>query len=438
MKFLIFLLFGSVILSAQAARFEDSPSNKSPDQWVSYAVRRHDNLNDLAQHFLISKKDLPIIQQLNRIKDPNLLPVGKKLLFPRSLLKFTVSKAQVLACNCSAEAASLDNGSWVNPGATLTEGQIVEVPVGCAVDLQLDDGSQIRLPSNSTVKLTHLRHNELESSPEVLLDLIKGRVSLEVHKPRSTGTPFEVHTPISVMGVRGTEFSVSLDDENTARLEVLEGRVQSQGAGDTQPQIVIGGQGLLIDAAGSSRMPETLPGKPIIQNLSFANAGTGAIMKLTSQPSSDHWLIQKHAIANRVESVGHAQSDEDIHFEQLGVEAVFLNVTGATHSNLLGPTEGFALCVPQAGRGLCNIAFEAPGVDRESMIFSLSRLDNASVTEMIVNKKLAVQDGHFMLRGLPVGHYVWNLSYSSIGKNHQPVLVNQSGHFQLLTLAPNH
>ena len=434
-KFFIFFFACLACFNTSVAAAESTFSKTNTDQWVTYTVQLHDNLNDLTQHFLASKKDMVVIQTLNKIKDPNLLPVGKKLHFPRNLLKFSLSKALVLASNCATEAASLENGVGLSAGISLTEGQVVEVPVGCAVDIQLDDGSQIRLPSNSTVKLTRLRHNELESSPEVLLDLIKGRVSLEVHKPRSTGTPFEVQTPISLMGVRGTEFSVSLDDQSGTRLEVTGGKVQSQGIADNHPQLVVAGQGLFINPTGNSQIPETLPGQPVIQEIKFAKGSAGVQIKLSSQPGSDHWLVRQSGIANQVEGAKPSRSTDTIDLGLLGVDAKFLSVTGATPSDLLGSTEQFAVCVPAEAGKNCQVIFEVSNSNPVDMTFSLNRLDDGQSKQLIVKKHMKIQDGRFMLRGLPAGEYTWELHYSALDKNQQPLPIQHVGHFHLLPLS---
>jgi hypothetical protein len=99
----------------------------------------------------------------------------------------------------------------------------------------LEDSSVIRLPSSAAVKIAILRKNALESSPEVQLDLVRGRIELEVYKGRAQTTPFEVRTPLSITGVRGTEFRVGYAPaEQTGQVEVLGGVVQAMGLSDAE------------------------------------------------------------------------------------------------------------------------------------------------------------------------------------------------------------
>ena len=131
----------------------------------------------------------------------------------------------------------------------------------------LEDGSIIRLPSSASLKITTLRKNAIESAPEVRLDLTRGRVELDVHKGRAKTTPFEIRTPLSIMGVRGTEFRVGYSPEdNAGQVEVLGGIVQTRGSADAQGRPITKGLGVPIDADGKALAIEKLLAPPAFES----------------------------------------------------------------------------------------------------------------------------------------------------------------------------
>jgi ferric-dicitrate binding protein FerR (iron transport regulator) len=149
----------------------------------------------------------------------------------------------------------------------VAEGAIIEVPAECHASLLLEDGSVIRLPSSASLKITTLRKNALESVPEVKLDLARGRIELDVNKNRTKSTPFEVRTPLSIMGVRGTEFRVGYSpDEHLGQVEVLGGTVQTRGSSDAMSRPITKGLGVPIDSEGKALAIEKLLEAPLFES----------------------------------------------------------------------------------------------------------------------------------------------------------------------------
>jgi hypothetical protein len=69
------------------------------------------------------------------------------------------------------------------------------------------------MKENSQLQLTELKINKAEASETTLLDLALGAVLIKAEKLHSEKSRFEVKTPTSIVGVRGTTFSVAVEAE---------------------------------------------------------------------------------------------------------------------------------------------------------------------------------------------------------------------------------
>jgi hypothetical protein len=199
------LLIGLCLAATAIAQNNEGSYEPS---FIVYKIKPGDNISKLAQKYFIQSADLEEIQKANQLQNIDLLKIGANLNIPRQLVKTKQSSATIIGLSC-ATAIRVDSSTKpLSVGSVVAEGAIIEVPAECHASLLLEDGSVIRLPSSASLKITTLRKNALESAPEVKLDLARGRIELDVNKNRSKSTPFEVRTPLSIMGVRGTEFRV--------------------------------------------------------------------------------------------------------------------------------------------------------------------------------------------------------------------------------------
>lgn len=429
----------SITLSTTVFGADSTATHTPPlsEKDLIYIVKPNDTLIQLARLYLQSASGAETIQTLNQIDNPNRLPIGFELRLPRHLLKYKPAIAQVTSANCELNSTPRDGSKLIQVDSTVTEGNTVDVPAGCAVDLRLGDGTLIRLPSGSSVKITRLRHNALEKSPEILFDLTKGRIDLNVQKPRSKDTPFEVRTPISVMGVRGTEFRVGVTPENTARLEVLSGQVQMQGKADHQARALNAGQGVIINTTGRAGQIKTLPSRPTLLQ-SIADTKSNQIkLEFASAPDAAQFTLKTSLMANRIDEQTDRLINASHQLEHAGQNAVYLKIAGMTDAGLTGFEQSFAICVPEkkTSSQKCDLSFESIYLNDYPFTIRLVRIDQGGETELLNKKSLQTRSGKFQLKGLKSGQYKWTLSYSkklADGKKH---LVEQSDEFNLITIS---
>jgi ferric-dicitrate binding protein FerR (iron transport regulator) len=106
-------------------------------------------------------------------------------------------------------------------------------PTGRA-HITLKDGSQLNLGSDSSLRI--LLHDAAQQ--QTSLDLLVGRLRGRINKLNKPGARFEVHTPVGIAGLVGTDFSLFVTDDG-ADLMVFEGAVKFT---------TLSGQAITVDA----------------------------------------------------------------------------------------------------------------------------------------------------------------------------------------------
>lgn len=114
----------------------------------------------------------------------------------------------------SVKFAVKDKWRAAQVGDILTEGAIVKTSDGATAVLYLD-GKDVRTAEVMVKESSQMRFAEFvkkdDGRTDTLLDLAIGRVLIEVDKIRDEESKFEVKTPTSIVGVRGTVFEVAVD-----------------------------------------------------------------------------------------------------------------------------------------------------------------------------------------------------------------------------------
>jgi hypothetical protein len=107
-------------------------------------------------------------------------------------------------------------GDWVpaEVGTTLTQGHILKTAAKSQAVLKLDGAEEtatVEINENSQLMLSELLMDTEKGTQKTLLDLAIGKVLIKAQKLHDEKSKFEVKTPTSIVGVRGTSFSVEVE-----------------------------------------------------------------------------------------------------------------------------------------------------------------------------------------------------------------------------------
>ena len=99
-------------------------------------------------------------------------------------------------------------------GAVLQEGDFIRTKDNSSVVLKLEgevETAIVEVRPNSQLLIAELNEDKLAATQNTLLDLALGKVLITAQKLHAEKSKFEVKTPTSIVGVRGTTFEVSVE-----------------------------------------------------------------------------------------------------------------------------------------------------------------------------------------------------------------------------------
>lgn len=221
------------------------PAGAKGDDFL-YRVVSGDTLGELAQRYTLEYSNWRVLQRLNAVEDPYRLQIARVIRIPFSIIPLRDSSAQVLH---AVGPVSID-GKALSVASTVAEGQVIHTGENGFVSLQLTDGSVVSVPPATALVIRRLREFVGVGLIDSIFEMRSGSVETKV-APNDTGVGrFEIRTPVSVTGVRGTRMRVHMA-EGGARSEVVSGMAGVDGS-ESSELVLRGRQGVAINSAGQS------------------------------------------------------------------------------------------------------------------------------------------------------------------------------------------
>lgn len=236
-----------------------------PDRFFEHTAVTGDTLIGIANRYLKEPAKWQPLQKLNNVADPRRIKPGSKIRVPIDMMRTEPAPVRVIAAEGPVESA----GNKLAVGATVSEGSQIKTGDNGFVTLQLADGSTIAVQSKSQVKLDNARLLSNTGGVQATkVSVQSGRVESSIRKPQGSPNRYEISTPTSNMGVRGTRFRVSADEGGkTSRSEVLEGVVGVAGANVAGNELALtAGFGTLIEEGKAAQPPVKLLPAPDLKS----------------------------------------------------------------------------------------------------------------------------------------------------------------------------
>lgn len=250
-----FRLAQSLALMACACLFTlpslAQPSGAQGDNFI-YRVMRGDTLIALSTRFTDSASHWQTLQTLNQVQETTELPVGLELKIPFVLIPEIPAQAQVEHVAGRAQV----NQDTVVVGQQLNEGDIIRTSANGFVTMVLSDGSALTVPAQSALRLDRLRTFKGTGLTDTIFTLQDGSLESQVAPQGSGVGRFEIRTPVSITGVRGTQLRVHANEQG-AQSEVLSGAA-GLSAGHAQSARLRPGQGAAVSTSGQLLGVKTL------------------------------------------------------------------------------------------------------------------------------------------------------------------------------------
>jgi hypothetical protein len=261
------IISSTLLLIAGGALAATPAPVQAPDRFFEHSAVSGDTLIGIANRYLKEPAKWQPLQKLNSVADPRRIKPGSKIRVPIDMMRTEPAPVRVIAAEGPVESA----GGKLAVGATVSEGSQIKTGENGFVTLQLADGSTIAVQSKSQVKLDNARLLANTGGVQsTRVSVQSGRVESSIRKPQGSPSRYEISTPTSNMGVRGTRFRVSADDGGkTSRSEVLEGVVGVAGASAavaSNELALAAGFGTLIEEGKSAQPPVKLLPPPDLKS----------------------------------------------------------------------------------------------------------------------------------------------------------------------------
>lgn len=250
------LALGLTLVSSAAW---SQPSGARGDNFI-YRVLSGDTLSQIASTYTHQQGNWRPLQTLNHVADTLALPIGKELSIPFSMIP--VNDMPLRITHRTGQVSV--NGLALGPDLiALKEGDHIQTGNQGYLTLSLQDSSDLLIPANSSVVLKRARAFQGTGLTDTIIALDQGDLE-SIVAPQSAGVGrFEVHTPISITGVRGTSLRVRHSDQGSYS-EVLEGRADLNTQSTQGTTVLAQNFGASVAPDGRIDALGPLPAKPRI------------------------------------------------------------------------------------------------------------------------------------------------------------------------------
>jgi hypothetical protein len=253
---------------AMALAAASAPAATAVEPTIEFVVVQSDTLIGLSNSVLVSASAWQEVARLNRLPDPNRISPGQVLKIPTRLLRARPVDARVVSAIGEVRVGDAD----AVEGASITEGQQLRTGANGSAVVELADGSRVRVAPSSLAQVAASRQlgqrsaTSAAATPEAAaaanassgwfagtMRVLRGSVEVFATKVLRA-KPLEVVTPTAVVGVRGTQYRVALDDAaaNRTHAEVLEGVVRFDPSNATAGSDLRAGFGAEVDASAAA------------------------------------------------------------------------------------------------------------------------------------------------------------------------------------------
>lgn len=226
-----------------------------------YSVRPGEHLWGISERMLRSRGLWLRLQSLNQIENPYRIPPGTRIRIPLHWLKLDPDVARPLQMDGQSQLLRPDEQArLLTMDDELRVNDVLHVGEDSSVLLAFADGSEMLVRPNSQLQFDRITRVGGQAMVDTSMRLLQGAVEPAVTPRQSPSLKFDVHTPIGLTSVRGTQYRIAAEPGSLrVRAEVLKGEVVL--VHDGAELAVVAGQGAVLSTPGSvpPRATELLP-----------------------------------------------------------------------------------------------------------------------------------------------------------------------------------
>lgn len=279
-------------------------------EYFLYHIKQGETLSSLSETFTSKQSNWQQIKKINNVGNTRKIPVGTVLQIPFQLIDETPDQAKIIYLTGEVKINQ-------RPGSKqqlINEADIITTGAQSNMTFELSDESKVQIPPDSTVIVQHLRKFRGTGLIDSVFNIQTGNLAAHA-SPKETGVGrFEIRTPVSVTGVRGTVLRTGMSSNTGANSELLQGQASFIAGASRQQAIKIeSNQGITANAHGKAgNIIDLLPPPEIslAQTSPFAFSlnidpvpGANAYLVRVSNDIAGYDVISSHITNQAVTSV---------------------------------------------------------------------------------------------------------------------------------------
>ncbi|NPU83660.1 MAG: LysM peptidoglycan-binding domain-containing protein [Syntrophaceae bacterium] len=202
------------------------PAGAADGKTIEITVVKNDNLIDLCKKYLENPLNWPKIGRINRLKDYDLIYPGQKLNIPVGFLRGLPVSGHVIFVKGNVAVRAGAEGPWkpVRLNDYILQGNMIRTGGGSAVEIVFEDGTTFLQRPDTILDVNVSQRKEGDFFLKRMI-LQSGQLLVKLRRILGRESQMEIRTPSAVALARGTEFRVSVDEQENLTSEVLEGIV---------------------------------------------------------------------------------------------------------------------------------------------------------------------------------------------------------------------
>ena len=193
---------------------------------VEVTVVTKDNLINICKKLLEEPRKWGVIAKINKLKNPDLILPGQKLIIPADMLRGVPLDGIVTFVSGEVRAQAKEGEEWktLHINDRVKQGSSIRTGGESGVEISFEDGDSFLMRSNTVLTIRAAKKRGMLNFLQRLF-LSAGRTITKVKEATGRKSRFEIQTPSAVAVARGTSFRVGVDEKETMRSEVLKGFV---------------------------------------------------------------------------------------------------------------------------------------------------------------------------------------------------------------------
>ncbi|MCQ9329483.1 FecR domain-containing protein [Pelistega suis] len=322
-------------LSTQA-----QPAGARGDNFI-YIMQPGDSISSVAERFTSKPSNWRKIKSFNKISQDKLVPVGKEILVPFSLIDTFPDTAKITSLVGDVTV----NNQVADKNTVIAESSRIQTGHNSTVTFKLSNDNVIAIAPDSIVYIQRLRQFAGTALIDAIFKTEQGEFSAKVESNNGGIGRFEIRTPVSITGVRGTSLRSRVDADGNTVIELLSGKaaVANANSKNAKENALPANQGAIISSSGKI-IQAMLPEPPQYTTQLEPNA---LIVNLPNNPDAQAHIIRYTADERGLIELARYHSTESKATLPLpSVSSFYLQVRAVNQDGLSGIDTAQYIVVP--------------------------------------------------------------------------------------------